>query len=165
MDSIPLKHLTSLSFTLRSLSFFEPAILKMTLLQLLFVTELFIDSSPGAIFKVLLEEIAAEELSGTSEQSTPAIYLPQLTSLHITHLRFIRDSDMDQEAYNLRAGDLERWLRFRNASGASIQLLEIVDCSNMTATIVDTLQDCVGAGGRVVWDGIAREEFSRRGLF
>ncbi|KAH6905582.1 hypothetical protein BKA70DRAFT_489881 [Coprinopsis sp. MPI-PUGE-AT-0042] len=166
MNSIPVKHLTSLSFTLRPFSFFEPALLKMTLLQLLFVTKLFIVSSPGDIFKVLVEEIAAEELSGTSEQSTSAVYLPQLTSLRIAHIRFIRDSDsLRNQEYSLRPGDLEHWLRFRNVSGTSIQVLEIVDCSNMTATTVNTLQDCMGAGGRVVWDGIAREEFSGRGVF
>ncbi|KAH6905581.1 hypothetical protein BKA70DRAFT_1502993 [Coprinopsis sp. MPI-PUGE-AT-0042] len=151
VNAIPLTSLTSLSIIISEL---KPAILKITLLQLLSVSRLFTSHTPGTIFKALLEDPAVKELGGLSGQPTPTIYLPQLTNLYIAHIRFIHDSDADQEAYGLRLGDLERWLRFRNACGASIQLLEIVHCSDMTAATVNTLQVCMGAGGRVVWDDI-----------
>ncbi|KAH6905585.1 hypothetical protein BKA70DRAFT_1191727 [Coprinopsis sp. MPI-PUGE-AT-0042] len=154
LDSIPLQSLKSLSIIQSSL---KSAILKMTLPQLPSVTKLVIFGSPVSIFKVLLEDLATQELGGASEQSSPTIYLPQLSTLCIGHLRLIRDSDKDQKAYGLRLGALKRWLRFRRASGASIQLLEIADCSNVSSSTVTMLRGCIGPDGRVVWDGKARK--------
>ncbi|KAH6905577.1 hypothetical protein BKA70DRAFT_1291622 [Coprinopsis sp. MPI-PUGE-AT-0042] len=157
MNLIPPKNLTSLSMIQSSLG---PAVLKITLPQLPSVTKLSVSSSPVStynIFKVFLEDLATKDVSGTSERSSPTIYLPQLTELYISHIHFTRDSDRTRKAYGLRLGDLKRWLRFRHASGASIKLLRIFDCSNMTSATESTLQDCIGVGGRVVWDGIVRQ--------
>jgi F-box-like len=160
MNLIPSRNLTSLSI-FNDCSF-ESSILKVTLAHLTSVTKFSISSSPFSafhIFQFLLEKAStAKGASGSPAPSKTAIYLPRLIALHIGRIHFTRESDSVKKPYGLRLADLKRWLRFRQKSGASIQHLEIVDCENMTPSTAHTLQDCMGAGGRVVWDGIVRKE-------
>jgi hypothetical protein len=143
MDAVPLKSITTLSIIHISL---KPSIFKITLPLILSVTQLVIIGSPVSIFKVFLEDLAAEDSSST-------LHLPELTSLHLVHVPFIRDPDLDPKAYGLQVGDLKRWLRLRRAFGAGIRHLKITSCLSVTSGTVNKLQDCIGGEGVVVWDG------------
>ena len=97
---------------------------------------------------------------GTSEspESNATQYrLPKLDTLTFTWVAF-KDRHHFSPSIRGDLDNLKRWLLQRRELGMGIKEVHIRQCKNVTSAVVRELEDCVGAEGKVVWDGKPMDE-------
>lgn len=145
MDSLRVLLRNATVIFIDSVMYMLPPILQATFASLTSVTELAIAGNAVNIFKPLLNDTQAD-----TDSAIHTKYLPKLTTIRLRNTYFGKG-----DLYCLDLHDLERWLRFRRASGAGLKELHIVDCWNISSAAYNTLRGCIGGEGTVFWDGKA----------